>query len=95
MRKLSRLLLNPGPRLPQLFSGDGNDPDALAQVGCPKVGSGKHAPRRIKPEVGQVSKNSSESSRSELWAVLHKDESRSNFAHDASHFCPQSASLTV
>jgi hypothetical protein len=52
-------------------------------------------PFRIEPHLGQVSENSSESPRSEHWGVLQLDLSRSYFANDPCHFCPESASLSV
>jgi hypothetical protein len=75
--------------------GVGSNPDAFSIVGSSGVVRSKHSPSRIKPHLGQVSENSSESSRSEYWAVFHEDESRSYFANNPPHLTPQSASLAV
>jgi hypothetical protein len=95
MRKLSRLLVNPGPRLPQLFSGVGNKPESFAAVRRPNIGSSQHCPLAVIPERGQVTEHSSKSSSNEGWAVFQEDETRSNLAHDPRHVGPQSAALAV
>jgi hypothetical protein len=78
-----------------LASGVGQYPDSFALVGSAGVVSSKHSPSRIKPHRGQVGKNSSESPSSEHWRVFHVCVSRLNFANDAGHFHPQSASLSL
>ena len=52
-------------------------------------------PLRIEPHFGQVSENSSESARSEHWAVLHEREPRSYLANDSGHFSPESGAFAV
>jgi hypothetical protein len=64
-------------------------------MGSAGVGRRKHSPFDIEPHRGQVSENSSESPRSEHWAVFHFDSAGLNFANDPRHFCPESASLAV
>jgi hypothetical protein len=73
----------------------GQNPDSFAQMGSAGVGCRKHSPFDIEPHRGQVSKNSSESPRSEHWAVFHFDSLWSNFANDPRHFDPEAASLAV
>jgi hypothetical protein len=51
----------------------------------------EHSPARIKPHLGQISKNSSKPASSEHWGVLHEHVARSHFANDAGHFAPESA----
>lgn len=53
----------------------------------------EHAPFRIEPLLGQRSKNSIQPPASERCAVLHEAVTGSNFANDAMHMPPQSASL--
>jgi hypothetical protein len=72
-----------------------HNPDALSQMGSAGIGRRKHSPFNIEPHLGQVSKNSSESPRSEHWAVFHFNSLWSNFANDPRHFCPKSASLSI
>jgi hypothetical protein len=69
--------------------GVGHDPDALTPVVRSNVRSGKHSPRSIEPERGQVSKHSAKSSSNESWGVLHEDEAGSNLANDSGHVEPQ------
>jgi hypothetical protein len=71
------------------------NPDALAQMGSAGICRRNDSPFRIEPHRGQVSENSSESPRSEHWAVFHEDDSWSYLANDASHFRPESASLAI
>jgi hypothetical protein len=79
-----------------LASGVGSkDPDSLASVWRPGVGSSQHTPFRIIPQRGQVSENDSKPPRSEHWAVLHKRESRSYLANDAGHVSPHSRPFAV
>lgn len=46
-------------------------------------GSGKHAPFRIKPELGQVSENVSDTPGKQPWDVLQEHEARSHVTNDA------------
>jgi hypothetical protein len=71
--------------------GVGHNPDSVPLVRGAHVGSSQHVPARIKPDRGQISKNGSESERSEHWAVFHEREAGSYFANDASEFRPESA----
>jgi hypothetical protein len=71
------------------------NPDSFAQMGSAGIGRRYDSPFRIEPHLGQVSKNSSESPRSEHWAVFHFDSLGSNFANDPRHFDPEAASLAV
>ncbi len=75
--------------------GVGSNPDSFPSMLGAKLGSSQHSPLRIKPQRGQVCKDSSKSSNSEHWAVLHKDELGSNFANDSGHFSPHAAALSV
>jgi hypothetical protein len=70
----------------------GQNPDPFSLVIGAAIARGKHSPFRMEPHLGQVSKYSSESPRSEHWAVFHEDDSRSYFANDPSHFDPETAS---
>ena len=79
----------------QVGVGMSHDPDPLPFVRRANVGSSQHSPFRIKPQRGQVSKNSSESPRSECWAVFHEDEAGLYFANDPCHFSPHAAALAV
>jgi hypothetical protein len=71
------------------------NPDSFAQMGSAGIGRRYDSPFRIEPHRGQVSKNSSESPRSEHWAVFHFDSLGSNFANDPRHFEPEATSLAV
>ena len=51
----------------------------------------EHSPFRIVPHLGQVSEYNSKSPRSEYWAVLHEDVSRSYLANDPRHVLPHPA----
>jgi hypothetical protein len=73
--------------------GVGSNPDSFSTVLGAKLGSSQHSPLRIKPQGGQVCKDSSKSSNSEHWAVLHEDPLGSNLANDASHFSPHAGAL--
>jgi hypothetical protein len=75
--------------------GVGSNPDAFSTVLGAKLGSSQHSPLRIKPQRGQVCKDSSKSSNSEHWGVLHKDPFGSNFANDSGHFSPHAGALSV
>lgn len=46
------------------------------------------------PERGQVTEHDVESASSEIWAVLHEREARSNLANDASEVSPQTAAFS-
>jgi hypothetical protein len=72
----------------------GNDPYPRTLVSCANIGSGKHSPSRMKPQLGQVSKHSPKPPKSESWAILHKREAGSYFANDAGHFPPEPGSFT-
>jgi hypothetical protein len=72
-----------------------HNPNPLALVRCANVGCSQHAPSRIKPQRGQVSKNSSKSPRSEHWAVFHEDVARSYLANDPGHVAPHAAAFAV
>jgi hypothetical protein len=63
-----------------------NDPDSIALVRRADIGSSEHAPSRIEPHRGQIPENTSESARSEDWAVLHEDVLRSYLTDDPGHF---------
>ena len=74
-----------------LANGVGSkDPNSLASMWRPGVGSAQHTPLRIVPQRGQVSEYDSKPPRSEDWAVLHKDVARSYLANDAGHVSPHS-----
>lgn len=73
----------------------GNNPDSFSSVRGANGGSSQHSPPCIKPHRGQVSKHGSESSKSEHWAVLHENESRSNLANDPGHFAPEARAFAV
>jgi hypothetical protein len=51
----------------------------------------EHSPARIKPHLGQISKNSSKPASSEHWGVFHENVAGFHFANDAGHFSPESA----
>ena len=57
--------------------------------------SAHNSPSRIHPQVGQISKHSSESSNNKRWRVFHERETGSNFPNDSPHFFPQSATRAV
>jgi hypothetical protein len=59
------------------------------------MSSSQHSPSRIKPQRGQIPKNSPKSPASERWAVLHEDEAGSYLTHDTGHLGPESALLSV
>jgi len=48
-----------------------------------------NSPPRIKPHLGKVSKDSTESANNKRWAVFHEDVSRSHFANDSSDLRPE------
>jgi hypothetical protein len=73
----------------------GNNPDPLAEVRSPETTGAKYSPSRIEPHRGQVSENSSEPERSEIWRILHEDEAWSYFANDPGHLQPDSAFFSV
>jgi len=75
--------------------GVAHNPNPLALVRGANVGCSQHAPLRIKPQRGQISKYSSESPRSEHWAVFHKDVARSYLANDPGHVAPHAAAFAV
>jgi hypothetical protein len=47
----------------------------------------------MEPECGQLSENDSEPPSSEIWAVLHEDESGSYLANDPLHLEPEARAL--
>ncbi|WKB50789.1 hypothetical protein N7L95_13285 [Eleftheria terrae] len=76
--------------------GVGSDqPEAVAPVRRPDIGSSQHRPPAVIPERGQVTEDASESPSTERWAVLHEDVARSNLAHDARHLGPEAGALAV
>jgi hypothetical protein len=79
----------------RLVSPFRSNPDTLAKVGRADIGSSQHSPSRIKPQVGQVSKDGAESARSEHWRVFHEDVAGSYFTDDSRHFQPEAGSLAV
>jgi hypothetical protein len=83
------------PRLPSEAAGVAHNPNTVPLVWGANVGCSQHSPSRIKPQRGQVSKNSSKSPRSENWAVFHEDVSGLYFANDAGHVAPHSAAFAV
>jgi hypothetical protein len=72
-----------------------DDPDAIASVGKAGGVRSQHTPFRIEPHRGQVPENSSKPSTSEVWGVLHEDESGSNLANHTGHFAPEAGVLAV
>jgi hypothetical protein len=60
-----------------------NDPDSISLVGGTHGVRAEHAPLRIEPHRGQVTKDDSESSSSESWGVLHEDVSGFHLANNA------------
>ena len=75
--------------------GVGQNPDSLSQMWSAGVGRRYDTPLRIEPQRGQVSKNNSESPRSERWAVLHVDVAGSNVANHPRKFAPESGAFAV
>lgn len=75
--------------------GVGSNPDSFSTVLGAKLGSSQHSPLRIEPHRGQVCKDSSKSSNSEHWGVLHKDPFGANFANDSGHFSPHAGARSV
>lgn len=71
-----------------VLQGVGQYPHSFSVVGSTGVFCSKHSPRCIIPHRGHVAQNSSKSSRSDNWRVLHKHEFWSNFANHAGHFSP-------
>nr|WP_240184328.1 hypothetical protein [Halomonas sp. BN3-1] len=87
---------NPHPFLAMLAVGLGSDNPYPFAIGRTADGvTAQHSPARIKPHLGQVSENSSESSKSESWTVFHEDVAWSYLANDPSHFSPQAGSLAI
>jgi hypothetical protein len=72
-----------------------HNPDALSQMGSSGIGRRYDTPFRIEPQRGQVSKNSSESPRSEHWAVFHFDSDGLYLANNPNHVGPQPTSLAI
>jgi hypothetical protein len=67
-----------------------DDPNSVPLMWRADLCCSQHSPLRIKPQRGQVSKNSSKPPRSEHWGVFHEHESGSNFTNDPRHFSPHS-----
>jgi hypothetical protein len=74
--------------------GVGQYPHSFSVVRGIKVGRSIHSPRRIKPQRGQVSKDSSKSTNNKIWRIFHEHEAGSNFANHSHHLSPQSAALS-
>ncbi|VXB23597.1 hypothetical protein BURKHO8Y_110237 [Burkholderia sp. 8Y] len=64
------------------------NPDPLSEMGSAGIGRRNDSPFRIEPHRGQVSENSSESPRSEHWAVFHFNSDGLYLANDPSHLGP-------
>jgi hypothetical protein len=67
----------------------GNDPDAVAFVGCANVPGSEHCPFRIEPERGKVSEDDVESSSKEPWDVLSDDVAGSKKANESGELGPE------
>lgn len=68
---------------PSLAVGVGQDPDALALMGCANLGRGMHTPLRIEPERGKVTEDMGESVLDESGDVLQEHESRFHVADNS------------
>jgi hypothetical protein len=75
--------------------GVGQDPNPLPAVRGAEIVRSQHAPLRIEPQRGQVSKYSSKPTRSEHWAVFHEDEAGFHLTNDPGHFGPEPGALAV
>jgi hypothetical protein len=75
--------------------GVGHQPQSVALMRRPNIGSSQHRPSAVIPERGQVTEHSSESPSNERWTVLHEDEARSNVANDPCHVRPHPGPLAV
>ena len=71
------------------------DPDSLALVPGSHGGSRQHVPPSIKPDLGQVEQNSSQSEPNKVGGVFHEHEARSNLAKYSGKLPPQTGTLAV
>jgi len=78
-------------RIESVAVGVGQYPDSFSVVRGIKVGRSIHSPRRIKPQRGQVSKDSSKSANNKVWRIFHEHETGSSFANHSHHLSPESA----
>ena len=69
----------------------GQDEDPLAEVGRAHVGRGKHAPFRVIPEGGKVSKHAVHSSTKESCDILHEHVAGSYLANEPRELGPEAA----
>ena len=77
------------------FRGVGNNPDAISDVRGTNGGSWYAVPFCIKPERGQVSKNSVKPPSKQSCDVLHDDVAGSKFANDSGVILPEAAAFAL
>jgi len=73
----------------------GQYPDSLSLVVCANGIRSQHSPFRIEPHLGQVSKDGSESAKSEHWGVFHEHVAGSYLANNAGHFPPEAGAFSI
>jgi hypothetical protein len=82
------------PPFPSVAVGVGNHPQSGSVMLKSTGVCANNSPPRIEPQLGKVSKHSSESSNNKRWGVFHEDVARFHFANDSGHVLPHAAAVS-